>query len=217
MAFGMNKYAQTKVNSYADWDDYCHYVAGLVGIGLSKIFTASRIESSAQLEDEFLSNQMGLFLQKTNIIRDFAEDLTQERLFWPSEAWENKVEKIVDLQNNKKVGVEVVNELVENALTHIPYCLKYLKVIHNEKVLRFCAIPQLMAAATLQKLYNNDKVLTENVKIRRGKTARFFMSKQNYNNIKAEFIKVLDAIYSINKRENVALIITEIKQFNEGE
>ena len=37
-----------------------------------------------------LSNGMGLFLQKTNIIRDYLEDIMEEpapRMFWPRDVW----------------------------------------------------------------------------------------------------------------------------------
>jgi phytoene/squalene synthetase len=37
-----------------------------------------------------LANDMGLFLQKTNIIRDYLEDIVEEpqpRMFWPKEIW----------------------------------------------------------------------------------------------------------------------------------
>ena len=64
---------------------YCHYVAGLVGIGLSQLFSASGLEAAQVGEDTRLSNSMGLFLQKTNIIRDYLEDVVQGRLFWPKE------------------------------------------------------------------------------------------------------------------------------------
>ncbi len=66
---------------------YCHYVAGLVGIGLSKLFSASELEDSVVGEDTALSNSMGLFLQKTNIIRDYLEDVVQDRCFWPQQVW----------------------------------------------------------------------------------------------------------------------------------
>ena len=62
---------------------YCHYVAGLVGIGLSKLFSVSGLEANAVGEDTELANSMGLFLQKTNIIRDYLEDLDDGRVFWP--------------------------------------------------------------------------------------------------------------------------------------
>lgn len=64
---------------------YCHYVAGLVGIGLSRLFSASKLESPEVGRDERLANNMGLFLQKTNIIRDYLEDVLQGREFWPKE------------------------------------------------------------------------------------------------------------------------------------
>lgn len=62
---------------------YCHYVAGLVGIGLSKLFSASGLEATVIGQDTDLANSMGLFLQKTNIIRDYLEDIIDGRVFWP--------------------------------------------------------------------------------------------------------------------------------------
>ena len=56
-----------------------------MGIGLSRLFTASRMEDTIVGEDTRLSNSMGLFLQKTNIIRDYLEDVLLEREFWPKE------------------------------------------------------------------------------------------------------------------------------------
>ena len=60
-------------------------MAGLVGIGLSRIFSASKLEDAVVGEDTQLANSMGLFLQKTNIIRDYLEDVRQGREFWPKE------------------------------------------------------------------------------------------------------------------------------------
>ena len=62
---------------------YCHYVAGLVGIGLARLFSASGLEESSLGLDTALANKVGLFLQKTNIIRDYLEDLNDDRIFWP--------------------------------------------------------------------------------------------------------------------------------------
>ena len=49
-----------QVETIDDYDEYCHYVAGLVGLGLSKLFHAS---GSEDLAPDDLSNSMGLFLQ----------------------------------------------------------------------------------------------------------------------------------------------------------
>lgn len=60
-------------------------MAGLVGVGLSKLFSASKLEDPEVGQDTELANSMGLFLQKTNIIRDYLEDTQEGRAFWPQE------------------------------------------------------------------------------------------------------------------------------------
>lgn len=108
----MAEFLEKKVGSMKEWDlvsqrlmvtqphpecgritqssslQYCHYVAGLVGVGLSKLFSASRLEDPEVGQDTELANSMGLFLQKTNIIRDYLEDTQEGRAFWPQEASE---------------------------------------------------------------------------------------------------------------------------------
>jgi farnesyl-diphosphate farnesyltransferase len=124
---------------------YCHYVAGLVGIGLSKLFTASNLEEEIVGQDERLSNSMGLFLQKTNIIRDYLEDVNQDRLFWPREAWRKYGPSLESLKEARNIAnaVTCLNELVTNALHHIPDVLTYLGRLKNQSVFNFCAIPQV--------------------------------------------------------------------------
>jgi farnesyl-diphosphate farnesyltransferase len=154
---------------------------------------------------------MGLLLQKTNIIRDFAEDLNQERVFWPEEAWNKKAEQLNDLQKNPEIGLSVLNELVLNGLSHVPKSLSYLKELKDIEIFRFCAIPQLMAVATLSELYGNEDVLYKNVKIRKGKTAKYFMSIKNYEQTKSEFIDILEKISKKDKSNVVKGILDQIK------
>lgn len=212
MAIGMNKYAHETVESYKDWDDYCYYVAGLVGIGLSRLFLASELETSVKLSDKNLSNEMGLFLQKTNIIRDFAEDLEQGRIFWPEESWKNKARTLEELQADEKSGLAALNEVVLNAFEHVPACLEFLECLDNQQVFRFCAIPQLMAVATLKELYNNPLVLHQNVKIRKGKTAKYFIAIQDFNSTKKEFISVLESLDKIDRTGKIKSILAKIKK-----
>jgi farnesyl-diphosphate farnesyltransferase len=44
MGEGMAEYSTKAVETVHDYDLYCHYVAGLVGIGLSRIFAYSELE-----------------------------------------------------------------------------------------------------------------------------------------------------------------------------
>ena len=37
MGDGMAKYIQQDVETIAEYDEYCHFVAGLVGVGLSQV------------------------------------------------------------------------------------------------------------------------------------------------------------------------------------
>jgi len=52
-----------------------------VGFGLSRLFSASQWERPDMAEQDTLSNHMGLFLQKTNIIRDYLEDISEVLVF----------------------------------------------------------------------------------------------------------------------------------------
>ncbi|KAI3653515.1 hypothetical protein MP228_001462 [Amoeboaphelidium protococcarum] len=178
MGFGMAQFANKRVQSVADYDLYCHYVAGLVGIGLSKLFVASGMEPKLSAltaggdvsEDlDALSNHMGLFLQKVNIIRDFNEDLLDGRTFWPPEIYQIYAANLNELQCNEDgCGVQCLNHMVLNCLQHFTHCLEYLSLLQNNTVFSFCAIPQIMALSTLSLLYCNDEVLSGCVKIRKG-------------------------------------------------
>ncbi|KAB1255953.1 Squalene synthase [Camelus dromedarius] len=170
MGFGMAEFLDKQVTSAQEWDKYCHYVAGLVGIGLSRLFSASEFEDPLVGEDTERANSMGLFLQKTNIIRDYLEDQREGREFWPREVWGKYVKKLGDFAKpeNVDVAVQCLNELITNTLHHIPDVITYLSRLRNQSVFNFCAIPQVMAIATLAACYNNQQVFRGVVKIRKG-------------------------------------------------
>ncbi|KAK1261355.1 Squalene synthase [Acorus gramineus] len=170
MGSGMAKYICKEVETVDDYDEYCHYVAGLVGLGLSKLFYASGKE---ELAPEFLSNSMGLFLQKTNIIRDYLEDINEipkSRMFWPHDIWSKYADKLEDLKDeeNSENAVRCLNEMVTDALRHVDDSLKYMSSLRDLAIFRFCAIPQIMAIGTLALCYNNLQVFRGVVKMRRG-------------------------------------------------
>ncbi|KAG2705807.1 hypothetical protein I3760_05G072700 [Carya illinoinensis] len=174
MGAGMAKFICQEVESIDDYDEYCHYVAGLVGLGLSKLFHAS---GSEDLAPDHLSNSMGLFLQKTNIIRDYLEDINEIpkcRMFWPRQIWSKYVNKLEDLkyEENSEKAVQCLNDMVSNALIHVEDSLKYMAALRDLSIFRFCAIPQIMAIGTLALCYNNIEVFRGVVKMRRGLTAK---------------------------------------------
>ncbi|MCD9641901.1 squalene synthetase-like protein [Datura stramonium] len=174
MGAGMAKFICKEVETTNDYDEYCHYVAGLVGLGLSKLFHASGKED---LASDSLSNSMGLFLQKTNIIRDYLEDINEVpkcRMFWPREIWSKYVNKLEELkyEENSVKAVQCLNDMVTNALSHVEDCLTYMYNLRDPAIFRFCAIPQVMAIGTLAMCYDNIEVFRGVVKMRRGLTAK---------------------------------------------
>ncbi|KAG1941826.1 squalene synthase isoform X1 [Pimephales promelas] len=181
MGVGMAEFLEKKVSSMKEWDKYCHYVAGLVGIGLSRLFSASQLEDAEVGRDTELANSMGLFLQKTNIIRDYLEDQQQGRAFWPQEAWSQFASRLEDFAQpqNLSSALSCLNLLVTDALRHVPDVIAYLSRLRNQSVFNFCAIPQVMAIATLSACYNNPQVFQGVVKIRKGQAVTLMMQATN--------------------------------------
>ncbi|KAG1368798.1 Squalene synthase [Cocos nucifera] len=207
MGAGMAKFICKEVETINDYDEYCHYVAGLIGLGLSKLFHVSGLE---ELAPDSLSNSMGLFLQKTNIIRDYLEDINEipkSRMFWPQEIWSKYASKLEDLkyEENSTKAVQCLNEMVTNALMHAEDCLQYMSALKDLAIFRFCAIPQawnseitvihisnpnfavviianeIMAIGTLALCYNNVEVFRGVVKMRRGCSNRRYEIMDHIN------------------------------------
>ncbi|KAF5893808.1 squalene synthase isoform X2, partial [Clarias magur] len=181
MGVGMAEFLEKKVGSMQDWDKYCHYVAGLVGVGLSQLFSASQLEDPEVGRDTELANSMGLFLQKTNIIRDYLEDQQEGRSFWPEEAWSKFAARLEDFSQPQHLSsaLACLNLLVTDALRHVPDVIAYLSRLRNQSVFNFCAIPQVMAIATLSTCYNNPLVFQGVVKIRKGQAVTLMMEATN--------------------------------------
>jgi farnesyl-diphosphate farnesyltransferase len=196
MGKGMAEFADKEIGSIDDYNLYCHYVAGLVGIGLSGLFVDSRLETMSLDDLNDKSNSMGLFLQKTNIIRDYHEDLFADRTFWPKEIWGLHADKLEDFAKNPEStnSIACLNHMVTDAMQHIPDCLAYLSHVKNEQVFRFTAIPQIMAIATLAKLYNNAEVLKGVVKVRKGLGARLMVYPFTLDDVFNQFHKNLRVI-----------------------
>ncbi|CCG81491.1 Probable squalene synthase [Taphrina deformans PYCC 5710] len=202
MGEGMAYYSDETISviTLADFDKYCHYVAGLVGEGLSRLFANSGLENEkyGQLMD--LSNSMGLFLQKTNIIRDFREDLDDGRTFWPEHIWSKYAADIADLAKpeNKSAALNCISEMTCNALEHATDVLLYLSGLRNQSVFNFCAIPQVMAIASLSLVFRNPDVFQKNVKIRKGQACQMINGATNLRYVADLFVENARLIHKKN-------------------
>ncbi|UJR35010.1 hypothetical protein I4U23_027786 [Adineta vaga] len=200
MGYGMADYVGKigSIDTISSYNLYCHYVAGLVGYGLSEIFSKSEFEDDNLHVNEKLSDSMGLFLQKTNIIRDYLEDLEAGRTWWPKEIWKNYANDLCDFSQypKDKQSLECLNHMVIDSLSHVPDVLIYLNRLRNRQIFKFCAIPQVMAMATLAQLYSNSKVFTSMIKIRKGLTCKLMLNCSNINQVHYWFYLFIQKIES---------------------
>lgn len=72
--------------SAGDYDQYCYYVAGTVGrLGTELVVDHYQLDSDVAEQLGIYSEACGRALQKTNIVKDFAEDLRRGVSFLPDE------------------------------------------------------------------------------------------------------------------------------------
>ncbi|RKO93213.1 isoprenoid synthase domain-containing protein, partial [Blyttiomyces helicus] len=217
MGNGMADMLDRKIDTLADYALYTHYVAGLVGIGLTRLFVSSGLESPSLIRTidpsppespTGLANEMGLFLQKTNIMKDYLQDIKEGRLYWPREIWGLYVPKGEEVDafarpENLERGVACLNHLVADALELVPSCLEYLALLKEKSVFQFCAIPQMMAIATISHFYNNPALFQRSGnKIRRGLAVKLMLASTDIESVKRTYLAyALD----INRRNGQAI------------
>uniref|UniRef100_A0A8B9HC01 Squalene synthase n=1 Tax=Astyanax mexicanus TaxID=7994 RepID=A0A8B9HC01_ASTMX len=84
---------------------------------------------------------------------------------------------------NLTSALACLNLLVTDALRHVPDVISYLSRLRNQSVFNFCAIPQVMAIATLSACYNNPQVFQGIVKIRKGQAVTLMMEATNMQTV----------------------------------
>lgn len=188
MGNGMADYAadtdkiENGLQTVEDYELYCHYVAGLVGEGLTRLFVSSELANPKLAERPALTEAMGQFLQKTNIIRDIHEDWEDGRRWYPKEIWSKHVDKWEDLfeLSKREQALNCVSEMVLDALKHVEECLFYMAGMRDQSCFNFVAIPQTMAIATLELVFRNPAILERNIKITKGDACQIMLeSTQN--------------------------------------
>ncbi|CEP22843.1 K00801 farnesyl-diphosphate farnesyltransferase [Cyberlindnera jadinii] len=206
-----------------DYDLYCYYVAGLVGDGLTQLIVLAKFGNSELSSNKQLFKSMGLFLQKTNIIRDYEEDQVDGRAFWPKEIWGKYANELSDFMKpeNQSQGLWCISELVCNALDHVIDVLQYLALVEEQTSFNFCAIPQVMAIATLELVFQNPQVLTQHVKIRKGTTVSLILESRTLEGCARIFRRYLRKIHHKSHPSDpnylrLGITIGKIEQFLDG-
>ncbi|KAG9229324.1 isoprenoid synthase domain-containing protein [Amylocarpus encephaloides] len=230
MGNGMADYANNakhninSVNTIEEYELYCHYVAGLVGDGLTTFFVEGGFANPTLSNRPDLTESMGQFLQKANIIRDVREDFIDQRRFWPKEIWSKHVDKFDDLFDPKhqEAALTCSSEMVLNSLRHAEECLFYMAGINEQGVFNFVAIPQAMAIATLELVFQNPRIFEANVKITKGDAAQLLIeSSQNLRTVCVVFKRYVRRIQKKNNPKdpnfsNISIACGKVEQFIES-
>jgi farnesyl-diphosphate farnesyltransferase len=215
--FCLNEKPSTIENYYL----YTYYVAGLVGIGLSRIFSASGLEDPSVAEKTDLADSMGRFLQKTNIIRDFLEDYEDGRKFWPDEVWKKFIPEdtegdigILLKENYNCCAMATLNYLCIDAFQHVIDVLEYLSSLKDKSIFNFCAIPQLMAISSLALVFNNPEIFkTKGVKTRKGEAVKIMRNNPDVAAATVTFLQYITIIK--NKAEILKVLPLEKENYKQ--
>ena len=183
MGNGMADYAHKaattgsiRIETVAEYDQYCHYAGGLAVQGLSHIFSASGMESRTQLE---LSNSVGLFIQKTDIIGDYREDVDQQRYFWPREIWGREEYGFKEMTEMYKTDPDtmrratyVQSAMALDALQHVIDVLDFLRLVKNQSLFNASAIMAVMTIADLGLFFMNKEIFQRKIEVRKADIAK---------------------------------------------
>jgi phytoene/squalene synthetase len=89
--------------------------------------------------------------------------------------------------------------------------------LKNQTVFNFCAIPQVMAIATLARLYNNPRVFTSVVKIRKGTAVSLMLEATSMPALYCIFQRYIDYVAShAGKSQKTAAILQQINRHFEA-
>lgn len=152
----------------ADLDDYMHEVAGKVGLLLTELFFLTPgVVREAREPMMALANEFGLALQTVNVIRGLHED--------PERGWDFIPASFRDAAVGEDTKAAVLEAMVAKAERHIAAGIRYmagLEGVGARDIRFFCALPLLLAAATVSLSRGNPQVFRSAVKLGRPRVVR---------------------------------------------
>src|SRR6185437_3873674 len=161
MCHGMHQFQQTAslrgLERSTDLDDYCYYVAGVVGQMLTELFCAYSPEARArrtELHDLAVSFAQGL--QMTNILKDVWEDHHRGACWLPQEVFTRYGVDLSQIAPGKAgSGFDAgMRELVGVAHVHLRNALAYTLLMPPKEtgIRRFCLWAIGLAVLTLRRI-----------------------------------------------------------------
>jgi farnesyl-diphosphate farnesyltransferase len=184
---GMAKFQRRKLESKGaifqladikELEDYCYYVAGVVGVMLTKVFCEKESIREKRSELKSFEVHFGLALQLINIIKDYKKDIQRGWCYIPFTVTENyhiKLDKIDTLSPDQRQGI--LKELIPRVVRYLDSTLKYIELLplHETSIRTFCILPFVIGYRTLAKV-----VQMEGNKISREEVASIINKKVLY-------------------------------------
>ncbi len=167
-----------RLETVADLEEYCYYVAGTVGAMLTDLFRLDRpaLRTPAEAKLRAAGVDFGLGLQLTNIIKGITDDISRGVSYLPRRILEEigaTLEELIREPADPRARA-VAESLVRLALPRLDRGLEYtLAIPAGESDLRlFCALPLFFAVRTLGRAADVSRVFgREPLKIGREEVA----------------------------------------------
>lgn len=180
MAAGMGEFATRHtedgalhtLESVAELDRYCYYVAGTVAHLLTGLFGhhESGITEDRRQRLDALATSFGLGLQLTNIIKDVADDRRRGWSFVPGDLCAIAGVRPEDLQlpAHTDQAREVMCALIDKARRHLDDALEYCVTLPGKayRVRIFCLTSLYFAVRTLRRAERDPRLLDPDHKVK---------------------------------------------------
>jgi farnesyl-diphosphate farnesyltransferase len=181
MGLGMAKFVRTyprgiRIQTLAEYKEYCYYVAGTVGCMLTELWHLhAPAVGKAEFEKLWVKCQaFGEALQTVNILKDIAHDAQHENsIYIPAQDLQAKGSSHETLLSPQHLehNHAAVQRFIDLARKDLDDALEYILLIPRRAfaIRAFCVLPLLFAYATLRDLSGSRAMLTPggNVKISR--------------------------------------------------
>jgi farnesyl-diphosphate farnesyltransferase len=180
MAAGMKKTVNRQqsqgafhfLQTMTDLEEYCYYVAGTVGIMLTRLFAtySKSLEPSAAQKMADLQLSFALGLQMTNIIKDCHEDYRRGWCYIPAELAAGFGVPITEffVQQHRQQSQATLNDLMTKTARHLDDALDYTLLLPRAEIrMRLFNLWSLFfAVKTLGKTWDNKDLLSGEVKVK---------------------------------------------------
>ncbi len=156
-----------RISDLEDLECYCYFVAGTVGKLLTDLFVLAvpNLDVAKRQVAADCAVSFGLGLQMVNIVKDVAEDLERGVCYLPeilAAGQGIRLEQILEPAHRDK-GLEIIARVCERACSHLEraktYTLAWPSGGVGEQVRLFCAVPLVLALATLAEVQKSGDTL----------------------------------------------------------